>query len=339
MMRQAGQVRGAPEEVVGVWVVSTDHHACTPGGAGSGGLHPTPEPTGTVRPVRSRYVTTNGIRMFAVEEGTGPLVILVHGFPEFWWSWHHQLPALAAAGYRAVAIDLPGYGRSDKPDVTYDEPWLTACLAGLVPALGAQQCVIAGHDWGGLLVWPFARRYPELLAGVVGVNTPDLRRTPMAPTALLRMAFPDEPPYLLQFQDRGPAEYLLGRDVRAFFEAMLRGPATRRRVAFDDEAIDRYVEQFAPAGALTAPLEYYRNLDRNWEQAAALPVTVDVPALMVSAADDPVLTPAMADGMEERVPDLRRVIIDDCGHWTQQEQPEAFSAALVEFLDSLQRWA
>ena len=98
-----------------------------------------------------------------------------------------------------------------------------ACLAGVVTALGAERCVIVGHDWGGLLVWPFARRYPELLAGVVGVNTPDLPRPPMAPTALLRMAFPDEPPYLVQFQDRGPAEYILGRDVRG----VLRGHAPR----------------------------------------------------------------------------------------------------------------
>jgi pimeloyl-ACP methyl ester carboxylesterase len=285
-----------------------------------------------------RFVTTNGIRVYAVEEGRGPLVLLVHGFPECWWSWRRQLPELAEAGYRAVAVDLPGYGRSDKPDVTYDEQWLNACLAGVVTGLGAERCVIVGHDWGGLLVWPFARRYPELLAGVVGVNTPDLPRPPMAPTALLRMAFPDEPPYLVQFQDRGPAEYLLGRDVRAFFEAMLHGPATRRQEVFGDDEIDRYVEQFAPFGAFTPPLEYYRNLDRNWELSADLPAKVDVPALMVSAADDPVLTPAMADGMEARVPDLRRTIIEDCGHWTQQEQPEAFRAALLGFLDELPPW-
>ena len=152
------------------------------------------------------------------------------------------------------------------------------------------------------------------------------------------MAFPDEPPYLVQFQDRGPAEYILGRDVRAFFEAMLHGPATRHPEVFGDDEIDRYVEEFAAFGAFTPPLEYYRNLDRNWELAADLPAKVEVPALMVSAADDPVLTPAMADGMDARVPDLRRTTIDDCGHWTQQEQPEAFAAALLGFLDELPAW-
>lgn len=284
-------------------------------------------------------MATNGVRLFAVEEGAGPLVVLVHGFPECWFSWRHQLPALAAAGYRAVAIDLPGYGRSDKPDVTYDEPWLTACLAGLVPALGAERCAIAGHDWGGLLVWPFARRYPELLAGVIGVNTPDLARTSTPPIAWLAELFADQPPYLVQFQARGPAEYVIGRDPTAFFQAMFRGPATHRPEVFDDEVVARYVEQFAPTGAMTPPLEYYRNLDRNWALAADLDPVVTTPALMLSAEHDPVLTPAMADGMEERVPDLTRVVVGDCGHWTQQEQPEATNRALVDFLDGLPRWS
>ena len=119
---------------------------------------------------------------------------------------------------------------------------------------------------------------------------------------------------------------------------MLLGPATRHTEVFGDDEIDRCVEEFAAFGAFTPPLEYYRNLDRNWELAADLPAKVEVPALMVSAADDPVLTPAMAEGMDERVPDLRRATIDDCGHWTQQEQPEAFAAALLGFLDQLPAW-
>lgn len=288
--------------------------------------------------MHERYVVTNGIRLFAVEEGDGPLVLLVHGFPEFWWSWRHTLPALAAAGYHAVAIDLPGYGRSDKPDVTYDEAWINACIAGVVPALGHERCAIAGHDWGGLLVWPFARRYPDLTAAVIGVNTPDMARTPIPLVQLLRQAFPDQPPYIVQFQDRGPAEYILGRDVRAFFEAMFRGPATHRPELFDDEVVARFVEQFSTQGAMTPPIEYYRNLDRNWELRADLPEIVDAPALMVSARNDPVLTVAMTEGMEARIPDLTRVIIEECGHWTQQEQPAAFNEAVVAFLNDLPRW-
>lgn len=288
--------------------------------------------------MRERYVVTNGIRLFCVEEGTGPLVLLLHGWPEFWWSWRHQLPALAGAGFRAVAVDLPGYGRSDKPDVTYDEEWVNTTLAGVVGALGRRRAAVVGHDWGGILVWALARRFPELVAAVVGVNTPDLPRPPMPTVELLRRIF-DPPNYIVQFQDRGPAEWFLGADPEALLRSLFGPPVTFRTEAFDDEVIARYVEVFRPVGALTPPIEYYRNMDRNWEASAAWagrPVTA--PALMISAEHDPVLTPAMADGMEERVPDLRRALIRDCGHWTQQERPEETNRALVEFLTGLAPW-
>jgi len=263
----------------------------------------------------------------------------VHGFPEFWWSWRAQLGALAAAGYRAVAVDLPGYGRSDKPDVPYDEPWVNACLAGAVESLGAEQCVIAGHDWGGLLVWPFVRRYPHLVAGVVGINTPDLPRGTLPPLAVMEHVFGDKPNYIMQFQPYGPAEYIIGRDPRAFMEAMLLGPATRQPQVFTSDVVDRFTEVFATDGALTPPLSYYRSMDVNWHAAADLPERIDRPALMVCAEHDPVLRPAMSEGMEDRISDLTRVLIEDCGHWTQQEQPDALNRALVDFCDRLPRWA
>jgi pimeloyl-ACP methyl ester carboxylesterase len=290
------------------------------------------------RVVRERYVVTNGIRLFAVEEGEGPLVLLVHGFPEFWWSWRHQLTPLAEAGYRVVAVDLPGYGRSDKPDVRYTEQWVNACLEGVAAALGHEQCVIVGHDWGGLLVWPFARRYPDRLAGVVGVNVPDFPRSPMAPVPLLRAMSPDEPIYIVQFQDYGPAEYFLGGDVWSWLRAMFQGAATHRLECFPDDVVARYVEQFEAAGAVTPPIDYYRNMDANWESQADLPEKISVPALMICATHDPVLPASLADGMEARVPDLHTVVIDESGHWTQQEQPEAFNAALIGWLDTLDRW-
>ena len=287
--------------------------------------------------MRERFLTTNGIRLFAVEAGPwrGPLVLLIHGWPEFWWSWRHQLPVLGEAGYHAVAVDLPGYGRSDKPDAVYDEAWVNTCLAGTIPALGHDRAVVVGHDWGGLLAWPFARRFPELTAAVVGVNTPDFPRFEHPPVKMLRELLP-RPNYIVQFQDRGPAEWFLGCDVRAWMEAMFLGPATHRKEVFDDAVIERYTEQFAPLGSVTPPLEYYRNMDRNWALRADLPEQVQAPALMVTAANDPALPPAMAAGMEARVPNLRRtVLIEDCGHWTQQEQPEAFNRELLRFLGEL----
>ncbi|MDQ3757539.1 MAG: alpha/beta hydrolase [Actinomycetota bacterium] len=283
--------------------------------------------------MHERFVEANGIRLFCVESGPadGPLVLLVHGWPEFWWSWRRQLPVLGTAGYHAVAVDLPGYGCSDKPDVVYDEAWVNTCLAEAITALGHEQAALVGHDWGGLLVWPFARRFPERTAAVVGVNTPDLPRLPEPPVELMRKVFGHNL-YIVQFQDRGPAEWLLGTDVRGWLEGMFRGPTTRRPEVFPDDVIDRYVEVWSQPGAIGPPLEYYRNMDRNWELAADLPEQVTAPALMVTAEHDPVLRPEMSVGMEIRVPDLRRVLIGECGHWTQQEQPEKLNEALLDFL-------
>jgi pimeloyl-ACP methyl ester carboxylesterase len=249
---------------------------------------------------RDGYVVTNGIRLYYVEQGEGPLVLLCHGFPELWYSWRHQLGPIAEAGFRAVAIDLPGYGRSDKPDVVYDIEWVNACIAGVITGLGHERAVLAGHDWGGLLVWPFARRYPELTAGVIGVNTPDLPRTPMPLVQLLRQAMPDNPPYIVQFQEPGVAEWVFswGRGVVDLLELMLRSVGTVNHAAFPDEVIAVYAEALSPAGALTPPIDYYRALDRSWHLTADLDGrTVDVPCLMISADQDPVLTPAMTVGM------------------------------------------
>jgi pimeloyl-ACP methyl ester carboxylesterase len=287
------------------------------------------------------YAVTNGIRMYYVEQGAGPLVLLCHGFPEMWYSWRHQLAPLAAAGFHVVAIDLPGYGRSDKPAVAYDVEWVNACLAGLIAALGHQRAVLAGHDWSGLLVWPFARRYPERTAGIIGVNTPDLPRTPVPLVEMLRNIFPDDPPYIVQFQAPGVAEWVFswGRGPLDFLELMLRGAGTVNKDAFPDEVIAVYADALSPRGALTPPIDYYRNLDRSWHLTADLADrTIDVPCLMISAANDPVLTPAMTAGMEERVPDLEKVVIPDCGHWTQQERPAETTAAMLAYLGRLERW-
>lgn len=285
------------------------------------------------------YVTTNGIRMFYVEEGRGPLVLLCHGFPELSYSWRHQIGPLAAAGFRAVAVDLPGFGRSDKPDVAYDVVWVDACLAGLIGALGHDRAVVVGHDWGGLLAWAFGRLYPDLAAGIVSLNTADLPRPPVAPIALLRRISPDQPPYLVQFQDRGAAEFFIEADVEAFVRLSFHGPMTTNREAFPDEVVAVYADALRPRGAITPPLEYYRNIDRSWELMSPLAdVRVEAPALMICAANDPVLSPAQVQGMEDRVPDLETVVIPDCGHWTQQERPAETTEALLGFLRRLDPW-
>ena len=216
-----------------------------------------------------------------------------------------------------------------------------ACLAGLVPALGAEQCVIAGHDWGGLLVWPFARRYPELLAGVVGVNTPDLPRTPMATDRVAADG---------RSRTSRPTSCSSRTAARPSTSSAATSAASSRRCSaarrpdgaevFDDDAIDLYVEQFCPAGALTPPLEYYRNLDRNWEHAAGAAGAPSTcrrswcrpPTIRCSRRPWPT-------GWRSASRTSQRVVIEDCGHWTQQEQPEAFNNALLGFLDTLPRWS
>ncbi|MDZ4828069.1 MAG: alpha/beta hydrolase [Actinomycetota bacterium] len=287
--------------------------------------------------MRSRYVITNGIRLHVLEAGppAGPLVLLLHGFPELAHSWRHQVEALGAAGYHTVAPDLPGYGRSDKPDVAYDCEFINGTLVGLVDALGHDQFVVAGHDWGGILAWTMARQFPDRVAGVIGVNTPDLPRGPIPPVQMLRMIFPDTPIYIIGFQDRYVAEWVLswGRGADDFIDMMFRNATVKNADAFPDDVLEVYKEAFRPAGALTPPIEYYRNLDRNWELTASIAENkIEVPCLMICAADDPVLPPALSEGMEERVPNLERVIIENCGHWTQQERPEETSAAILTYL-------
>jgi pimeloyl-ACP methyl ester carboxylesterase len=292
--------------------------------------------------MRSRYVTTNGIRLYCLEAGPpdGPLVMMLHGFPELAYSWRHQVAALGAAGFHAVAPDLPGYGRSDKPDVTYDCEWIDATLVGVADALGHDRFVVAGHDWGGILVWIMARQYPDRIAGVIGVNTPDLPRPPVPPVQMLRQIFVDTPIYIIQFQERGVAEWVLswGRGADDFVE-MIFGATVAEDNALSPEALEVYKDAFRPAGALTPPIEYYRNMDRNWELTAPIADRlIEAPCLMISADKDPVLTPAMTVGMEERVPNLERVIIENCGHWTQQEQPRETADAMLSYLRRLPRW-
>ncbi|HWL65269.1 MAG TPA: alpha/beta hydrolase, partial [Actinomycetota bacterium] len=272
---------------------------------------------------RDGYALANGIRMFYVEEGEGPLVLLCHGFPESWYSWRHQLAPIGEAGFRAVAVDLPGYGRSDKPDATYDVVWLTDCLAGLIEALGHETAVVVGHDWGGLLAWPFARLHPERTAGVIGLNVPDLPRPPVPTTEWLAERGGDQHSYMLFFQKRYEAEAVIEANIDQFVTGIFLGPVTVQKEAFTKDDLKVYADTFRPRGSITPPLEYYRNMDRNWELMAPHDDTkIEVPCLMICAEGDTVLPPRLAEGMDSRVPDLEVVTVADCGHWTQQEQPQ-----------------
>ncbi len=171
------------------------------------------------------------------------------------------------------------------------------------------------------------------------MNTPDLARTPIAPVALLRQINPNQPLYIVQFQERGAAEYFIHSDVDGFIRFMFLGPVTVRKEVFTDDVLQVYADAFRPLGAITPPLEYYRNMDRNWElMAPYADRLVEVPCLMITAEGDPVLSPMLATGMEARVPDLETVLIRECGHWTQQEQPEETAAHMLRYLQRLRAW-
>jgi pimeloyl-ACP methyl ester carboxylesterase len=298
------------------------------------------------------------------EAGSGPAVVLCHGFPELAYSWRHQLDALAAAGFRAIAADGRGYGASDRPEPVgaYDIHHLTSDLVGLLDALGIERAVFAGHDWGGLVSWSLPSLHPERVAGLIGVNTPYLPRAPIAPTQLFRalVGGRSERHYILWFQEPGLAESVLDPRARLVFEKLMRrgvdeaamqkrvlagpeGPDMnpfRRLEAIETlgetllapEELDHYAATFARTG-FGAGVNWYRNMDRNWETAREVGVAkADVPCLMVTAQWDWALRPELAAGMPALIPDLEMRSIERCGHWTQQERPAELNRILIDWL-------
>lgn len=321
-------------------------------------------PSGTIT---HRTIRTNGIDMQVAEAGDpdGPLVVLCHGFPELSYSWRHQLPALAAAGFHAVAPDQRGYGGTTRPAPidAYDIVHLTDDLLGLLDVLGQRQAVFVGHDWGAPVVWHMALRAPERVPGVVGMSVPFLPRPTRPPTEIFKHLFVDTWFYMLYFQEPGVADADLGRDpattMRRFLCAIsgdasieeltsLMGPRDSRGMVermpepdglpgwLTQQDVDHYAEVFSRTG-YTGGLNWYRNFDRNWELTAAYAdAHVEVPALFVGGGRDPVLMASPPDAMREWVDDLRGVVIlPEAGHWLQQERPAEVNAALLEFLASL----
>ena len=313
--------------------------------------------------ITHRRIPTNGIEMHVAEQGEGPPVVLCHGFPELWYSWRHQLGALAEAGYHAVAPDQRGYGQTERPEAieAYDILHLTDDLLGLLDALGEEQAVFIGHDWGAPVVWNLALRAPDRVRAVVGMSVPFLPRGDMDPISLFEVLFADTFFYMLYFQEPGVADADLARDprdtIRRFMSAISGEgsarafrPLPREGTRFTDwlpepgalpgwlnEAdVDYYAAEFGRTG-FTGGLNWYRNMRRNWELTEDLAATkVAAPALFIAGALDPVVALASPVGMEEWVPDLRgTVMLPATGHWTQQERPAEVNAALVGFLSGL----
>ena len=337
--------------------------------AAAGG--PSPEPTSWVDPampeVTHRIIETNGIRMHVAEQGEGPLIILCHGFPECWYSWRHQLPALAKAGFRAVAPDLRGYGRSDRPQEAEKYTILDDIgdIVGLVDALGAQHAVIAGHDVGATIAWQTALLRPDRFRAVIALSPPFRPRGfggSVPPTTLMPRT--ENAVFYQLFLQTPEAEAAFGRDLRYTFRSLFYslsgdrppsegggfagGMVPRNGARLTDPAsfpawitesdIDVYVAEFTQSG-FRGPLAWYRNVDRSWELLAPFAGSaVTIPALYI-AGDRDFVAAAFSQFISKQsamVPKLRpAIMLPGCGHWTQQERAPEVSTAMIDFLRSL----
>lgn len=311
--------------------------------------------------ITHRTVEANGLRMHVDEAGAGPLVLLLHGFPELGYSYRHQLEALAAAGYHAVAPDQRGYGGTEVPTdpAAYTQLHLVGDVVGLVRALGAEEVVVVGHDWGSPVASNLALFRSDLVRGVVLLSVPYTPRGSVdVLTALQRALGPDN--YQAYFQTDA-AQRELEADPRATMRAVLVGlsasspgaPAPGGGFLPDPDLLPdelpawlteadlgHYADRFARTGFLGA-LNWYRNARANWELLAPWHhAPLLAPTRFLGGEQDPVLArPGMRDVLERLhgiVPRLTGVeLLDDCGHWIQQERPEAVNGRLLDFLAGL----
>jgi pimeloyl-ACP methyl ester carboxylesterase len=315
--------------------------------------------------ISHRFVESNDIKIHIAEAGAGPLVLLCHGFPESWYSWRHQIEALSEAGYHVVAPDMRGYGQTDRPQAIdkYSLFHLVGDMVGLVNAIGDKPAVVIGHDWGAPVAWHCALFRPDRFRAVAGLSVPFRQRGPAAPTSVMPQT-DSEIFYQLYFQPEGVAEKELEQDIRRTMRLVLAGRADKDSPPIKsmvprqggwlgsrplpsslpnwitEADIDFYVTEFERTG-FRGGLNWYRNVDRNWELMAPWSgAKVTVPALYLAGEQDLVVKfPGMDQliaNLKQFVPQLQRtIILPDCGHWTQQEKAVEVNSALITFLKSL----
>ena len=281
----------------------------------------------------NHYLKTNGIQLHYVTQGEGPLMLLLHGFPEFWYSWRHQIREFAK-DYTVVALDMRGYNLSDKPPETsaYAIPELVNDVKGAIQALGYDQCVLVGHDWGGAIAWCVAYAYPDLLSQLIVLNLPHPAKFAeglRTPQQLLRSW------YIALFQLPILPELLLQAGNYVAIRAVFRDQSINPN-AFTEADLDAYVTAAAKPGALTSMLNYYRNMlqpglfNQTW-------AVLQVPTLMIWGEEDIALGKALTYGTDQYVADFRIRYIPNCSHWVQQEQPKLVNQYIREFLTDSSR--
>ncbi|MES0834312.1 MULTISPECIES: alpha/beta fold hydrolase [Nocardiopsidaceae] len=318
--------------------------------------------------VEHRDIEVNGIRLHVAEQGSGPLVLLLHGFPETWYSWRHQFDPLVGAGYRVVAPDQRGYARSDRPEdvAAYTLPHLVGDVVGLIAALGEKEAVLVGHDWGAPVAWATAMMRPDLVRGVAGLSVPPFPPA-MMPTPSANRHMYGEGFYQVYFQEPGRADAELAADIASFMRRILVGasgdnpetdeprlwmvpeggtlldalpPADELPSWLTEEDVAAFARDHAAHGAraFTGGLDWYRNTERNQELMAPFQGRgIDVPALYMVGDMDLVTVmrgiPELREVLPLIAPRLHAdVTLPGCGHWTQQERPDEVNAALLDFL-------
>jgi pimeloyl-ACP methyl ester carboxylesterase len=289
------------------------------------------EPTPPAWTHHTAEVNSITLHYVAAGPADGPLVILLHGFPEFWYSWRFQIPALAAAGYRVIAPDMRGYNYSARPRgaAAYHVRHLTADIAGLIAHAGVRSASIVAHDWGGVVGWHLPMRYPDLVDRLAILNAPHPGRY----AELLRDSDQLQKSwYVFFFQIPLLPELMLTAGDYAGLANLFRA-TTRRPDAFTDADIARYQAAFRQPGAPTAAINYYRALGRaNLTGDAPQIRRITCPTLLLWGEQDVALSIQNTTGLSRWVPNLRVTRIPDASHWVQVDAPETVNAALLEFL-------
>ncbi|MEO0434237.1 MAG: alpha/beta fold hydrolase [Cyanobacteria bacterium J06656_5] len=274
-------------------------------------------------------VATNGIQLHYVTQGEGPLMLLLHGFPEFWYSWRHQIPEFAR-DHKVVALDLRGYNDSDRPQSrsAYHMNELVDDVKGAIASLGYDRCILVGHDWGGAIAWHFVYRYPAQVDRLIILNLPHPAKFAQGLRTWQQLS---RSWYILFFQLPLLPELLLKANLSRAMEQTFRGMAIDKS-AFSDADIDAYTTALAKSGALTAALNYYRNLLPLVLSPTDWPILFQTRTLMIWGEDDVALGKELTEGTEDYVRDFQIHYIPNCSHWVQQEQPQLVNQYIRAFL-------
>ncbi|MBW4473623.1 MAG: alpha/beta hydrolase [Stenomitos rutilans HA7619-LM2] len=278
------------------------------------------------------FVETNRIRLHCVTQGDGELVLLLHGFPEFWYSWRFQIPALARH-FKVVVPDLRGYNESDKPSSGYDLDTLSADIRGLIESLGYARAHIVGHDWGGTIAWHLAQKFPQYLNRLAILNAAPPQRFVQEMVSnldQLRRSW-----YVLAFQVPGIPEWLIQQNLKEFVSNLFQGQAIRKG-AFSREETKLYQSALEKPGALSAALNYYRQMLSPWswlKDFGRTPNLVMAPTLVLWGEEDPLLSQNMIKELDQLVhAPFKLTMVPHCGHWIQQEAPQTVNRELLAFL-------